>query len=444
MRASGRRWPGPRALLLTGALLVLGAATLAACAGLAASLPDLRVAVAPAAGAVDAGPLALKITLTNSGDAPSSNVTVALSVDGNPTDPPLEFAALTAGGSSTQELAFALPCGYHSVSAEADPGGLVAESDESNNNATATAKVVPAALFNWTLTGPLGTINATLNASASHGCAPLTFAWDIDGVGPRSGVNTTFGAPAGNITVLLTAASAADATLSSTAVQVIEVPNHPPSVELQVVSPIATGVKLTVTVFGSDLDGTVVAYLVDFGDGNSTAVPGNFSQHKFVQPGTYAVTARVWDNLNATGEASASVEVLNRPPEVRVDPPYWYGEAATAVVLSATGSRDPEGGPLTFEWQFGDGVSASGPTVSHVYADSASYEVRLKVTDERGASSNVTVSVVVLPRTASSGRDNLGTATFLAALAVFTVVYIASGRRRRGPPPAPPRGAPPP
>jgi hypothetical protein len=48
--------------------------------------------------------------------------------------------------------------------------------------------------------------------------------------------------------------------------------------------------------------------------------------------------------------------------------------------FKASGS-DPEGRILSFHWLFGDGHRASGRTVTHRFAASGSYAVRLRVTD---------------------------------------------------------------
>jgi PKD repeat protein len=75
--------------------------------------------------------------------------------------------------------------------------------------------------------------------------------------------------------------------------------------------------------------------------------------------------------------------------------------------MSAAASSDPEGGALTHHWEFGDGTTATGATVSKTYAQSWTYTVTLTVTDLAGAASTVTttvtttVNVVDVPPTAT-------------------------------------------
>ncbi|WP_336922230.1 PQQ-dependent sugar dehydrogenase [Aquipuribacter sp. SD81] len=66
--------------------------------------------------------------------------------------------------------------------------------------------------------------------------------------------------------------------------------------------------------------------------------------------------------------------------------PISASEAPLTVNFDGTGSSDPEGGALTYEWDFdGDGTfDATGATVEHTYTELAAYTVRLRVTDPEG------------------------------------------------------------
>ncbi|QSV44250.1 PKD domain-containing protein [Geobacter benzoatilyticus] len=66
-----------------------------------------------------------------------------------------------------------------------------------------------------------------------------------------------------------------------------------------------------------------------------------------------------------------------------------------AVTLSGAGSSDPDGTIASYVWNFGDGTSASGITVTKTYATAGTYTVTLTVTDNIGASASDTVVVTV-------------------------------------------------
>ncbi len=65
------------------------------------------------------------------------------------------------------------------------------------------------------------------------------------------------------------------------------------------------------------------------------------------------------------------------------------GASGTATVFDASRSVSPVGTIVKYEWDFGDGsptVETTEPTVSHTYANSGTYTVRLTVTNSAGTS----------------------------------------------------------
>lgn len=72
------------------------------------------------------------------------------------------------------------------------------------------------------------------------------------------------------------------------------------------------------------------------------------------------------------------------------------GTAPLATTLSAEGSSDPDGDPMTYEWDFeSDGtIDATGESVPHVYAAGA-HTARLTVRDPDGLTGFATASVTV-------------------------------------------------
>jgi len=70
------------------------------------------------------------------------------------------------------------------------------------------------------------------------------------------------------------------------------------------------------------------------------------------------------------------------------------GEAAS---FSGGGSVPGSGGILSFGWNFGDGQTESGSTVSHSFASSGSFTVTLTVKDDGGFSFSTTHGVTVAP-----------------------------------------------
>ncbi len=69
----------------------------------------------------------------------------------------------------------------------------------------------------------------------------------------------------------------------------------------------------------------------------------------------------------------------NVPPEPEIT--ATVDAATRTVTFDASRSTDPNGDPLTYAWQFGDGQTGSGVRVSHTYAAGESFEVTLTASD---------------------------------------------------------------
>jgi len=75
------------------------------------------------------------------------------------------------------------------------------------------------------------------------------------------------------------------------------------------------------------------------------------------------------------------------------------GESPLTITFDASGSSDPDGAVVLYEWDFGDGVPGTGRTTVHVYlVDTETvFTVRLTVTDDDGNQSSATKRITVRP-----------------------------------------------
>jgi len=157
---------------------------------------------------------------------------------------------------------------------------------------------------------------------------------------------------------------------------------------------IDTAVRFDATASHSLL-GSIDGYRWQFGDG--TAATGRLADHTYTSTGTYPVTLTVTDTAGETASVTRSLTVRNTPPiahfGVSAAGPTTVG---SSVSFDASTSSDPEGAISTYEWDFGDGSTATGPTVSHTFTEPGNATVTLAVTDSGGKSDTVTRTVRVL------------------------------------------------
>jgi glucose/arabinose dehydrogenase/PKD repeat protein len=83
----------------------------------------------------------------------------------------------------------------------------------------------------------------------------------------------------------------------------------------------------------------------------------------------------------------------NQPPTARAAADRTSGAAPLTVAFSSAGSADPEGRPLTYRWDFGDGASSTAPNPSHTYAESGRYTARLTTSDGTSETISAPISI---------------------------------------------------
>ena len=202
-------------------------------------------------------------------------------------------------------------------------------------------------------------------------------------------------------------ATDADGNQASESVR-IQVDGTLPYLDLFVVRDAIPSRCVDVTISASDEPGgsglASVEYSLDGGQ-TWTAVPLDQLPFHFVVPGSGRIdlVARAVDgagNLNVSDIPFTIAEpcpALNRPPSAEAGGPYTSVEGSV-VTLDASGSSDPDGHALRYEWDLdGDGLydDAVGERAQVTFGDDGSFVVGLKVTDKFGLSDTDTAEVVV-------------------------------------------------
>lgn len=146
----------------------------------------------------------------------------------------------------------------------------------------------------------------------------------------------------------------------------------------------------------TDSDGYITSWFWNFGDGG-TATWQN-PVHYYYATGTYNVGLTVTDNKGATNTKTIPITVVNYPSDELPVASFTYKNLGNYTVeFDGTGSYDPEGGPITYLWAFGDGGTATIAKPTHKYPGAATFTVTLGVTDNSGGHGFCTQKVIVTP-----------------------------------------------
>ncbi len=162
--------------------------------------------------------------------------------------------------------------------------------------------------------------------------------------------------------------------------------NTRPSITLKEVKSVCVGssIDFEATLKDSGDMNKNLKYRWDFGDGTVTEAGPRIS-HTYQKGGEYVVGVSVDDQLGtscSTDTQSVKVKVNTAP--VANAGPNLVCCADTESVFDGSGSYDPDGDTLTYIWDFGDGNTARGAKVTHVYKKIGIYKVTLTVDDNSG------------------------------------------------------------
>lgn len=130
--------------------------------------------------------------------------------------------------------------------------------------------------------------------------------------------------------------------------------------------------------FTNESVGGADTFLWDFGDG--TTSESENPSHTYSDRGAYQITL---DNTRSSDGAHGRVQHWITVAEQLFPEFTWTPEnpmSGETITFSDTSSGNPD----TWEWDFGDGSTATTPTASHVYEADGNYEVTLNISRTLG------------------------------------------------------------
>ncbi len=88
----------------------------------------------------------------------------------------------------------------------------------------------------------------------------------------------------------------------------------------------------------------------------------------------------------------------NQAPIAQANASPSSGTVPLTVNFSSAGSSDPDGNIVAYDWNFGNGSTASGQTPSTTYTNTGNFTATLRVTDNSGLTASRSVTITVNPQ----------------------------------------------
>ena len=228
---------------------------------------------------------------------------------------------------------------------------------------------------------------------------PLVCTWDFGDANTGSGVAPVHSYTAPNTyTVTLTVSDGRGGTDTAQVQVNILAENLPPQITSSPVTVIEEGVAYTYQAVADDPNNDPLEFLLFQGPEGMTLDPETgLIAWPFPIPGTLSITVAVTDGNGGTDMQTFDLvvsEVPNRAPAANAGGPY-AALVGQKINCDGTGSADPDGDTLSFEWDFGDGTAGTGEVPVHTYVEPGNYIVMLTVTDPEGAFSTAQTEATI-------------------------------------------------
>ncbi len=178
----------------------------------------------------------------------------------------------------------------------------------------------------------------------------------------------------------------------------------------------------------TDPDGEVTNYTWSYGDGNTSY--GRNTTHRYTDNGTYTVTLTATDNDGRSNSHSRAISVANVPPTASFT--YEPDDPSTGTYISFRDtSSDPDGTIVNATWHYGDGTTEQdGDLLNHKYDSAGTYQVKLVVRDNDGATANVTRTIEVEEEDEATGFEFVILIAAIGSLLVMWKRRMGVWRRR--------------
>ncbi len=144
----------------------------------------------------------------------------------------------------------------------------------------------------------------------------------------------------------------------------------------------------------------IISFHWEFGDGSNPPYANDVEvTHLFRDNGVYRVTLRAMDEDGGISPPRAiMITVNNLPPKnLRATSDLTVTTVGKGVTFSAFAEDDSPDDQVFYAWNFGDEITSTEQTVTHVYSLTGTYKVKLIVSDDDGGQTLWETTVEVKP-----------------------------------------------
>lgn len=198
--------------------------------------------------------------------------------------------------------------------------------------------------------------------------------------------------------------------------------------EVIVSSPAAGAVPSQLHVTATGFSGNLVTAMQVYVDAALAYTVGsaNLDTTLALANGAHTLIVKGWDSTGQNFSKTLSITTANQPPVAKLSLTSGSILVGGSTAASATGSSDPDGTIASTVIDFGDGTTATAISASHQYKVAGTYTVKATVTDNQGAVSVATGSVVVQPQFVTIASP-LATTTTAASVQVTGTGFSGYG-----------------